>query len=173
MEYENVQYGLKAISFEPYLDLPTQAKCRFELATGGPTVPTAKLRELGWHLYDAELPSRDPWAYQRYIQRSAAEFGIAKHGYVVSRSGWFSERSCSYLASARPVLVQDTGFTEWLEAGTGVVAFSSPDEAIAGAEDIQARYRSHAAAARALAEEYFDSRTVLTSVLDRAATAKA
>jgi hypothetical protein len=171
-EYGGVRYGLKPVSFGPYLDLPARAKCKLELAAGGPSVPTTQLREMGWRLYDAEIPSRDPWSYQRYIQRSAAEFGIAKHGYVVSRSGWFSERSSSYLASARPVLVQDTGFTDWLEAGTGVVAFSSPEEAVAGTEDILARYRTHAAAARAVAEEYFDFRTVLTSVLDRAAAAK-
>ena len=106
---------------------------------------------------DPQIPTRDAWSYQRYIQKSKAEFGIAKHGYVITRSGWFSERSANYLASGRPVLVQDTGFSSWLETGLGVVAFTTPDEALAGIEDISARYDVHCGAARDIAVAYFDS----------------
>ena len=42
------------------------------------------------------------------------EFGIAKHGYVKMRGGWFSDRSVCYLASGRPVLLQETGQSDWL-----------------------------------------------------------
>ena len=56
--------------------------------------------------------SIDLTAYQSYLRKSKAEFSVAKHGYVVSRSGWFSERSAAYMASGRPVLLQDTGFSD-------------------------------------------------------------
>ena len=59
---------------------------------------------------------------------------IAKNMYVESRSGWFSDRSICYLASGKPVLAQDTGFTRLYETGEGLLAFTDLDEAAAGAE---------------------------------------
>ena len=35
------------------------------------------------------------------MQRSKAEFGVAKHTYVAHRSGWFSDRTECYLAAGR------------------------------------------------------------------------
>ena len=49
--------------------------------------------------------------YRDFIQRSKAEFAVAKHTYVATRSGWFSDRTECYLAAGRPALVQDTGWT--------------------------------------------------------------
>ena len=112
--------------------------------------------------------TRDPWTYQRYIQESKAEFGIAKHGYVISNCGWFSERSANYLASGRPVLVQETGFSDWLETGSGVISFSTLKEASSGIEEINSRYEFHCKAARALAKEYFDARKMLPQLIEAA-----
>jgi hypothetical protein len=170
-EHEGVHYGMKSESFGPYVDLPKRAGRIFELALGSRTAPRTLLRRNGWAVRDSRRPTRDPWTYQRYIQRSKAEFGVAKHGYVISRSGWFSERSAAYLASGRPVLVQETGFSEWLPAGLGVIPFGTPDEALAGVEELNGRYERHCRAARAIAAEYFDARTVLPSLLERALNA--
>jgi hypothetical protein len=112
-------------------------------------------------------PTRDPWTYQQYIQESSAEFSVAKHGYVVSRSGWFSERSAAYLASGRPVVTQETGFSTWMPTGSGVVSFDTFDEARQGIEEVRHRYAFHCRAAREVAEESFDARTVLTGMLER------
>src|SRR5438128_12309505 len=90
-EYCGVRYGMKSDSFSPYLDLPERAGRIFELAIGSPTAPRELLREKGWNLCDPLKPSHDPWAYQNYIQQSKAEFSVAKQGYVITRSGWFSE----------------------------------------------------------------------------------
>lgn len=109
--------------------------------------------------------TRDPWTYQRYLRDSKAEFSVAKHGYVAARSGWFSERTAAYLASGRPALVQDTGFSAWLPTGTGLLTFSSPDEAAAGVEEIDRRYAFHCRAAREVAEGFFDSGAVLERLL--------
>jgi len=133
----------------------------------GPKAPTRRFTELGWRLADGYRTTRDPWTYQEFLRRSKAEFSVAKQGYVASRSGWFSERSACYMASGRPVLVQDTGFSDWLPTGVGVVPFSSPDEAVEGVMDIQGRYQEHCRAARELAAEYFEAKKVLSQILAR------
>lgn len=167
-EYGGVRYGMKSDMFEPYIDLPEKAGRVFELVVSGPSAGRALLRSRGWGVRDPRGPTRDPWTYQRYIRRSKAEFSVAKHGYVVSRSGWFSERSAAYLASGRPVLVQDTGFSDWLETGSGVIPFETPEEALAGVEEINRRYEFHCRAARAIAEEYFDASKVLPRLVESA-----
>lgn len=167
-EHNGRRYGMKSDSFGPYIDLPEKAGRIFELAVGSPMVPSGLLCSKGWAVRDPREPTRDPGTYQRYIQQSKAEFSVAKHGYVVSRSGWFSERSASYLASGRPVLVQETGFSDWLQTGAGVIAFNTLEEALAGIEEINSRYEFHCQAARAIAQEFFDARKVLLRLLDQA-----
>jgi hypothetical protein len=167
-EYRGQEYGMKSKSFWPYSNLPLRLGPRFELAVGNPTVPAEVLRERGWRLRDSHRRTRDPWRYQRYIQCSHAEFSVAKHGYVVSRSGWFSERSAAYLASGRPVVTQETGFSQWLPAGEGVLAFNNPPEAKDAIAELESRYDFHCRRAREVAEEYFDARRVLTHLVERA-----
>jgi hypothetical protein len=166
IDYGGVRYGMKSASFGPYLKLPEAAGPVLELAVG--SAPHDLLTSSGWSVRDSAEETRDPWSYQRYIQQSKAEFSVAKHGYVATRSGWFSDRSLAYLASGRPVLVQETGFSDWLETGCGIVPFRTPDEALAGIEDINGRYAFHCRAARAIAEEYFDAAKVLACLIERA-----
>jgi hypothetical protein len=166
LEHEGRRYGMKADSFAPFLALPARCGRIFELALGGPAAPRELLRANGWRLRDPVPLTRDPWTYLRYVAASRAEFGVAKHGYVTSSSGWFSERSVAYLASGRPALVQDTGFSAWLPTGKGLLAFSSPEQACAGVEEILRDGRSHARAARELAEAQFASGRVLTDLIE-------
>ena len=167
-EYDGVRYGMKSDSFGAYMDLPGQGGTIFELAVGSPTAPRDQLLRKGWVVRNPLDLTRDPWTYQRYIQQSRAEFSVAKDGYVVSRSGWFSERSACYLASGRPVLVQETGFSEWLKAGSGVISFDTPEKVLAGIEEINSRYEFHCRGAREIAEEYFDARKVLPRLIESA-----
>ena len=167
-EYGGLRYGTKSDSFGPYLDLPQQAGPIFELAIGSSSAPRALLVSKGWKVCNPLKPAWTPWRYQHYIQQSKAEFTVAKHGYVISRSGWFSERSAAYLATGRPVVTQETGFSDWLEIGAGVMAFNSPDEARAGIEEINSHYAFHCRAARSIAAEYFDTRKILPGLIERA-----
>jgi hypothetical protein len=167
-EHEGVRYGVKADSFAEYLDLPRRVEPVLELVLGGSAVPRDLLGAHGWRIVDPLAAVPDLWAYRRYVQGSRAELTVAKQAYVVSRSGWFSERSASYLASGRPVVTEETGFSDWLPTGDGVVSFSNREEAAAAIEDVQSRYASHREAARDLARSYFDSKTVLTNLLERA-----
>jgi len=166
-EYRGHSYGMKSKAFPPYMDLPQQVTGQLELALGSPEAPRAELASKGWAIRNPLEVGRTPWTYQQYIQNSKAEFAIAKHGYVISQPGWFSERSAAYLASGRPVVLQETGFSNWLSPGKGVISFRTPDEAIAGIEEIQRNYRFHCRAAREMASEFFDSRFVLTSLIER------
>ncbi|MEY2449872.1 MAG: hypothetical protein QOH79_3348 [Acidimicrobiaceae bacterium] len=164
--YRGRTFGTKAQSFAPFLDLPAQTPSRLELAIGSPHAPRDELREHGWTLVDPRGPTLDPWTYQQYIQDSRGEFSVAKEAYVSSRSGWFSERTTSYLASGRPCVVQDTGFSDWLPTGDGLVAFTDLDEAVEGLADVERRYEQHCVAARELVADAFESGRVLTSLLD-------
>ena len=165
--YDGVEYGMKSVSFRPYMDLPGSTGQALELALGSDAAPRQQLLAAGWSLRNPLEVTRDPSSYQHYIQQSKAEFSVAKHGYVVSHSGWFSERSACYMASGRPVLVQETGFSEWLESGAGVVAFSTPEEAIAGIDLINSDYENHSRRARELARASFDAGDVLASLIRR------
>jgi hypothetical protein len=107
----------------------------------------------------------DVTAYRRYIRSSAGELTPAKHGYVASRSGWFSDRSVCYLASGRPVVAQDTGFAEHLPVGDGLLAFSSPDEAVDALQAVRSDLARHSASARAIARDHLSYRVVLPKIL--------
>ncbi|MGE5244720.1 MAG: glycosyltransferase family 1 protein [Betaproteobacteria bacterium] len=157
--------GNKDQEFVRYIDLPSRTPQRFELAVNG---PQTLLREHGWETVDAMRVSRTPGGYRDFIHGSKAEFGVAKHTYVATRSGWFSDRTECYLASGRPALVQDTGWTAHLPSGEGLLAFSCPDDALAGIDRINSGYARHAARAREIAAECFDARRVLPALLEEA-----
>lgn len=164
--YNGNRYGMKSESFTPYMDLPAATDSRLELCLGSPDAPRDLLLGKGWLLSNPLEITRNPWTYQQYIQSSKGEFTVAKQGYVASRSGWFSERSAAYLASGRPVVTQETGFSAWLNTGSGILAFNDPAGAADCLDDISSHYRHHCKAAREVAEEYFDSRKVLQKLLD-------
>ena len=103
-----------------------------------------------------------------FVRSSRGELSIAKSGYVLSRSGWFSDRSACYLASGRPVVAQDTGFGARLPTGAGLLAFSPVAEAADALERVDADYDFHATAARCIATDQLDSATVLADLLRHA-----
>ncbi len=170
VEHNGIRYGTKSASFQSYLDLPRRTDVALEVALGGEAAPRDLLRANGWSVADPLSVARTPWDYQRYIANSRGELAVAKQGYVASRSGWFSERSAAFLASGRPVVTQDTGFTDWLPAGCGVVAFENPEETLAALKGIERDYANQSQRARELAEEYFDSSEILSRLIKAATT---
>ncbi len=165
-EYEGRRYGMKSDSFELFVDLPARAGPLFEVALGSESAPRDFLRARGWRLLDPLEVTRDPWTYQEFIRDSKAEWSVAKHGYVASRCGWFSERSAAYLASGRPVLTQQTGFSDWIPTGAGLFAFETMEQALAELAEIDAAYDRHCRAAREVAEAFFGARQVLTHLIE-------
>ena len=169
VEFEGVAYGVKVHEFRKFIELPQFVPAKFEIALDihpAETRDLSSLRDHGWQIVDPKKTAADPNAFRDYIQKSSAEFSAAQGVYVQTRSGWFSDRTAAYLASGKPVLVQDTGTR--LPAGEGFIPFCTVEEAVAGAQRIAGDYRRHCLAARALAEAYFDSAKVLTAFLEAA-----
>ncbi|MEA2220342.1 MAG: hypothetical protein QOJ35_2968 [Solirubrobacteraceae bacterium] len=155
----------KSVEFEKLLGVPARVGATLELALAiGDDDALARLRRAGFVVRRAQPLSDDPGAYRTYIQRSGAEFTAAKDQHVRLRSGWFSDRTATYLAAGRPAVVQDTGFDAVLPTGEGLLAFRTADEAVAALEDVAGAPERHARAAREVAEA-FAAETVLARLL--------
>lgn len=159
-------FGMKSASFADYIDFPKNCKEVFELAIGSATAPKEKLQQNKWLITDPVKVTLTPATYQQYIQQSKGEWSVAKQGYVDSGSGWFSDRSTGYLASGRPVIVEDTGFTNLIETGRGLFSFSRQAEALAAIDTINANYQQHCGYAREIAAAYFSFDRVLSKLLN-------
>ena len=148
-----------------YPSSATSRCCSRSASTPARQDDLAALRRHGWQLTDPAQVASTPSAYRNFVQGSLLELGIAKHGYVASGSGWFSDRSVCYLASGRPVVAQDTGFSSWLPTGAGLLSFRTADEAASALDEVAGDYERHRRAARTLAEDVFDSDRVLGELL--------
>ena len=170
IEYDGHTYGLKVHEFRKFIGLPKRAQHTFELALRIDEADNADLialRDNGWRLTDPEAAAGEPEAFRSFILGSGAEFSVAQGVYVDTNCGWFSDRTVRYLACGRPALVQDTGFSDLLPVGRGLLAFRTIDEAAAGADDIVDHYEEHATAAREIAERHFDSERVLSQFCEQ------
>ena len=164
------RYGQKAHSLRRIVALPELTSERLALALAIHAEEGEDLRSLrrhGWELIDPARVAGSPQRYAAFVRGSKGELGLAKEGYVESRCGWFSDRSACYLASGRPVVAQETGFSRHLPVGEGLFSFTTVEEAAAAIDEVGADYTRHAAAARALAEDKLDSTDVLERLLER------
>ena len=173
-EWRDIQLGGETYSwskhqeFLKFLDLPARTGQCFELALSGATTDDSTLLEQnGWHVRDALSLSRNAGTYRDYICGSRGEFTVAKDQNVRLRTGWFSDRSATYLAAGRPVITQDTGFGNLLPTGEGLFAFSSLDDIKAAVEAIDADYPRHSKAALSIARDYFEAEVVLARLLEQ------
>jgi hypothetical protein len=169
--WQGESYWPKREEFLQVIELPRRTKQSIELGLlihESETEDLTALRSNGWQIVDPHEAAAGADGFRSYIQKSRGEFSVAKHGYVKTQSGWFSDRTVCYLASGRPVLVQETGIGKHLPVGRGLLTFSAVDEALRGIQLINADYPAHCAAARKLAEEQFAAPKVMQSILERA-----
>ena len=160
----------KHFEFEKVLDLPARVDVDLELALASYEPEDLDLLQAhGWRVVPSLGFSTDIDAYRLYIGSSRGEFTVAKDQNVRLRSGWFSDRSATYLAAGRPVVTQDTGFGKAIPTGAGLFSFSSIDEAAAALEEIERDYDWHRDAALALAREHFGAARVMRRFLNDAA----
>lgn len=167
-------FGLKVHEFRKFVELPRRAPQSFEMALDihpADEKDLQLLRSHGWRIVDPKAVVPDPSTFRRYVQTSGGECSVAQGIYVDTASGWFSDRTVRYLASGKPALVQDTGFSRNYPTGEGLLAFRTLEEATEGAEWIGRDYDRHCRAARAIAEEHFDSDKVLSRFVDEAGAA--
>lgn len=164
--YGGVEYRSKGEEFDKLQDLPRRAGVPLCVAVGGCGVPRGRLADNGWEVLDGPAATRTPADYQRFIESSAGELSPAKQVYVAMRTGWFSCRSACYLAAGRPVVVQDTAFPPDLRSADGLLAFSTPDEAIDALAEVAGDHRHHTKAALEVARAHFSSDLVLGRLLE-------
>jgi len=150
------------------LDLPHKARASFEIAATVNTKVQQLLGNHGWRQLDSVSLSRDMESYRTYIQQARGEFTVARDQYTRPNTGWFSDRTACYLASGRPVITQQTGFSKFLPTGHGLFAFKTMDDILAAVETIESDYEGNCRAAYDIAAEYFSAEKVLGALMDRA-----
>lgn len=167
-ELDGQVYGSKRSEFIRYLQVPMLTGQRIELAL---CIGQQDYQDLGllsghdWRVRDPYQFAGDAEAFREFVQESRAEFAVAKHGYVESNSGWFSDRTACYLAAGKPAIVQSTGFEGHLPTGEGLITFASVEEAVHALHDLESSYLEHCRAARAFAETHLDAEKILSRVL--------
>jgi hypothetical protein len=166
VEYQGKTYGQKDIEFSKFLTLPTRVGARFEVAISGKNVPMERLEANGWSVLNAHYVTRSFDSFLDFIGYSRGEFSVCKNVFVANRTGWFSDRSAAFLAGRRPVVLQDTGYSQYLPTGRGLFAYSNLEEACAALETIESNYTLHAEAAAAIAREYLEATTVMRNFLN-------
>ena len=167
-EYENT----KRVAFLEFADLPRLTKQPLELAlflrTERDLTERGDLEKRGWHIRQSREVAATPELYQAYIQQSRGEFSCAKRSCMKFQNAWVSDRTLCYLASGKPVVVQNTGPSAFLPEGEGMFRFSTPAEAVRALEVINGDYEKHCRAARRIAETFFDAKQVVKAILSRA-----
>jgi GT2 family glycosyltransferase len=153
--------------FEKVRGLPRKVDTEIELALS--SIDLADIEDLesdGWRVRNALDVSSNIDDYRAFISSSRGEFTVAKEQNVKLRTGWFSDRSATYLAAGRPVVTQDTGYGHTLPVGVGLVPFTDEAEAVEAIRSVTADMTRHARAARAIARDYFSSDVVLPPLLE-------
>jgi len=169
VEYQgDTYYWTKDREFRKFLDLPLRRNVPFELATGVDEETGTLLQQNRWLRVDSVRVSDHVDRYRTYIQRSRAEFTVARDQYVRPNTGWFSDRSACFLAAGRPVITQETGFSKTVPSGCGLFGFRTMDEILAAVDTIESDYKGNCRAARDVAAEYFDAEKVVGSMMERA-----
>lgn len=161
-------YWSKDREFMKVIDLPLQRDVPFELAMKTEPEVKSLLDRHGWRYADAAGISSSFETYRSYIQRSHGEFTVAKDQNIRLRSGWFSDRSASYLAAGRPVITEETGFSNILPTGSGLFSFETIEDALSAVDSVEGDYARNCRAASEIAAEYFAAEKVLESLMSRA-----
>ena len=164
----------KRETYLEYADLPSRTAAPLELAVcfarQAPEDADDKrlLEQKGWRLRHAWDMTNTPLDYCSYIRRSRGEFSCAKPSCIRFENAWISVRSLCFLASGKPAVVQHTGASRFLPDAEGLFRFRNLEEAASALSMAESDYERHCRAARALAEEFFDARKVVGSVLEKA-----
>ena len=168
VEFEGRVYSWsKHQQFLKILDLPLRTGTSIELALSSyEPHDQLLLAEHGWRVRPGLELSRDLDRYRDYVVGSAGELSVAKEQNVHFRTGWFSERSATYLAAGRPVILEDTGFGAALPTGEGLFAFADLDEAVEAMAEVTSNPARHRGAARDVAREYLSHEVVLGDILE-------
>lgn len=169
--FDGERWGQKDVEFMRFLGLPGRVP-NIPLGVAVSVTPESRFpataaRLAGWEVLDPSVCAHDARRYQDFILDSRGEFSVAKQTYVRAKTGWFSCRSGCYLAAGRPVVTQDTSWSQLLPTGRGLLAFHDEETAVEALQRVESDPKRHSRAAREIAREYFDSDVVLSEMLSR------
>src|SRR6266699_1843165 len=159
----------KRVPFLEFTELPGRTSQQLELALffgDGDAQDLRVLASHGWRVRHSLEVARTPERYHAYIQGSRGEFSCAKPSCMKFQNAWISDRTLCYLASGKPVVVQNTGPSSFLPNGEGMFRFATLGEAADALATINRDYERHCRAARAMAEAYFDAKQGLRAILN-------
>ncbi len=165
IEFGGITYGMKDIEFQKFINLPSRTTSPLELAVSGDMFPAEELAARGWRIRESLGVTLSFDSFKGYLAASRGEFSVCKNVFVATNSGCFSERSAAYLASGRPVVMQDTGFSQHIPTGRGLFAVRDVNEAAAAIEEINRDHARHSRWAREVATEYLEASKVLGQFL--------
>jgi glycosyltransferase involved in cell wall biosynthesis len=168
---ESYYDNTKRTAFLDFIDLPRQTDQPLELALFLAESDEADRRLLegrGWRVRHSPEVAGSPEEYRAYVQSSRGEFSWAKASCLKFQNAWISDRSLCYLASGKPVVVQDTGPSSFLPEGEGMFRFKTLADAAQAFDSINADYEGQCRHARRLAEEHFDAEVVVSRLLEQA-----
>lgn len=173
IKFDNEEWGQKDVEFEKFKEVPSLfPNQKFNVVVNPPLnsdsdFDAQQLSNLGWSLHKPQDVVPDAAHYRGFIKNSMAEFSVAKETYVKSNSGWFSCRSACYLASGKPVITQETGWSKYIPVGAGLFSFTGIPDIKNAINEIKDNYQKHSCAAVEIAREYFDSTKVLNEMLNK------
>jgi hypothetical protein len=165
IEFQGVTYRQKEAEFAKFIDLPRRTPARMEIAVSGSNVPWEQLKSYGWNVRDADDVTVSIDSFRDYILASKGTFTVAKHVFVATNSGMFAEREAYYMATGRPAVVEETGFSAYLPVGRGLFAVRTVEEAANAIDEIMGDFERHSRAAHEIAIEFFDAPRVLGKFL--------
>lgn len=165
ISYKGEKFGQKDIEFTKFLHLPTLVEANMETAVSGKNIPFDQLRSYKWNIVNGISVTMSYQKFCSYIEQAKAEFSVCKNVFVALRTGWFSDKSAAFLASGRPVVLQDTGFSEHLPCGAGLFAVTNVEEAAEAIGRIESNWHKHSKMAKEIAKEYLDIKVILPKML--------
>jgi len=166
ISYNGSQYGQKDIEFEKFIQLPTLVDSNIEVAVSGKNIPAALLANYRWNVVDGTATTKSYESFCNYVEKAKAEFSVCKNVFVALNTGWFSDKSAVFLAAGRPVVLEDTGFSEHLPCGVGLIAVKNVEEASLAITEIESNWTKHSKAAREIARDCLDTKVVLNRFLN-------
>jgi len=166
VEYRGITYGQKNIEFNKFLSLPQHVNAAMEIAVSGKDVPVDELTKNHWRIKEGKKVTISFDSFRDYVRLSRGEFSVCKNVFVATQTGWFSDKSAAYLASGKPVVLQDTGFSKHIPCGLGVFAVNTQEEAVQAISSIESNYEKHSRAAKEIASECFEGAGVMKKFLN-------
>jgi hypothetical protein len=164
IHYNGVTYGQKDMEFHKFISLPLEVNSPLEVAVSG-KAPVELLTKNRWSIKNGHEVTLSFDSFRNYISASRGEFSVCKNVFIRNATGWFSDKSGAYLASGRPVVLQDTGFSKHLPVGEGLFAVNTLREAKEALNEIDTNYDRHSKAARQIANEFLEAKKVMKAFL--------